>query len=560
MRTEIKTVEEVFNDYKENGFSIPYYQRGYRWRVENINDLIDDINGIKERENGYCLQPIIINKREENDKAYIDIVDGQQRLTTIAMIRSVLNINDGAIYDSLVDNDRTVMDTCFLDIAKKAIGSSLEGKSDFKDKLEKCFFIVCTLETSQEEAEKMFLRLNTGKIPLSSAEIFKSYCLTEYEETCKDTNFIEVWNTIESALQNDDFYHFFSHDDKNKSIRYYSTRMDWLLEVFAIAYLNSSEKHIKEEFEKNPTFIFNELCRWLIRGNEPERFVTDLKCIFDKLQRIYSDSESYNLFGYLSCYPGHKSVLSLCAKVTKEGLSGELGSSGSFGKDDLKKLSYGVDNNEIKKVLLLHNAIKSIDRGIRFDYNAYRNGEYDLEHIHARAELKTTEDVKKFLEAVKKEFGNGSTWNSNEEFFEVFEKFCNDYTDSRPNDEVQLGQYENCIWALQAGGEVKMDDRGWYGKMPDGLESPDEWRMTSIRNLCLLQSSINRSISNYGFSEKRKRVTTQIYSSRRELPVTTAMIFNVVSPNDYHTENATLWTKQMGDTYFDDIASTLKEG
>ena len=129
-----------------------------------------------------------------------------------------------------------------------------------------------------------------------------------------------------------------------------------------------------------------------------------------------------------------------------------------------------------------------------------------------------------------------------------------------PNDEVTLEQYENCIWALQAGGEVRKEGASWYGKMPDGQDDPDEWRMTSIRNLCLLQSSINRSISNYGFSEKRKRVTTQIYSSRSELPVTTAMIFNVVIPNDYHTEKASLWTRQMGDAYFDDIASTIERG
>ncbi len=560
MRTEIKTVEEVFEDYKEIGFSIPYYQRGYRWMAENINELIDDIDGIKEGEKGYCLQPIVINKRSENGKAHIDIVDGQQRLTTIAMMRNVLKINDGTIYNSLISNDRTVMDTCFLNEARKAIKSSIEDKPDFKDKLEKCFFIVCTLEANQEEAERVFLRLNTGKIPLSSAEIFKSYCLTEYEEACKAMDFLNTWNRIESALQDDDFYHFFSHDDKNKSVRYYSTRMDWLLEVFAIAYLDSSEKQITEEVEKNPNFIFNELYRWSNGGKELEEFIKYLNCIFDKLQKIYSDIESYNMFGYLSCYPRNESVLSLCADVTKDGLSGKIRTSGSFGKEDLEKLSYGDSNDGIKKVLLLHNAIKSIDRSIRFDYNAYRNGEYDLEHIHARAELKMSKDVKEFFDVVKKEFGNGSSWKSNKEFFEEFEKFCNDYTDSMPNDEVTLEQYENCIWALQAGGEVRKEGASWYGKMPDGQDDPDEWRMTSIRNLCLLQSSINRSISNYGFSEKRKRVTTQIYSSRSELPVTTAMIFNVVIPNDYHTEKASLWTRQMGDAYFDDIASTIERG
>lgn len=571
MRTEIKTVEEVFEDYKETGFSIPYYQRGYRWRTENINELIADI---KESAEDYCLQPIVINKRIENGKTHVDIVDGQQRLTTIALTRETLKIDESnkKIYNSLrFNNDRTKIDTHFLEEAKRAIESGIKGETDFKDKLEKCFFIVCTLEASQEEAEKVFLRLNTGKIPLSSAEIFKAYCLTEYEEACKAMNFIDTWNSIESALQNDDFYHFFSHDDKIRCLRYYSTRMDWLLEVLAVANLGTSEKDIEKGYEQNPNYIFIEFSKRIGGDGGPEKFITELKTTFDKLKEVYSDVRLYNLFGYLSCGVGQECVLSVCASAVKLELSVKLNGIVADIKH-LEGLEYSKDNKEIKKVLLLHNAIKSIDRNIRFDYNAYRDGEYDLEHIHARAELKTSKDVKEFLGAVKEEFSDGSTWNSHEEFFKDFESFCKKCCEGNDTDKLhtdnpldlqdgQLEQYESCIWALQVGGEVRKKEKNiWYGIMPDGQEDPDDWRMTSIRNLCLLQSSINRSISNYGFSEKQKRVTTQIYSTRRELPVTTAMIFNVVSPNDYHTENASMWTRRMGDAYFDDIVSTIEMG
>lgn len=571
MRTEIKTIEELFKEYKENGFSIPYYQRGYRWRAKNINELIDDIDGSKEREKGYCLQPIVINNRIENGKAHIDIVDGQQRLTSIALMRKALDIDDGEIYKSLACNDKTVIDAYFLKEANDAIKSSIEDKSYFKKKLEKSFFIVCTLEASQEEAENVFLRLNTGKIPLSSAEIFKSYCLTEYEEGCKAMSFLHTWNSIESSLQDDDFYYFFSHDDMNKSIRYYSTRMDWLLEVLAVVSLGTSEEDIQKGYEQNPNYIFIEFSKRIGKDGGPENFILEMKRTFDKLKEVYSDVRLYNLFGYLSCCTGQKGVLSVCASAVKSELSVKFNGIVADRKH-LEGLEYSKDNKEIKKVLLLHNAFKSLEKNIRFNYNAYRNGEYDLEHIHARAELKTSKDVKEFLEAVKEEFSDGSTWNNHEEFFKDFESFCKKCCEGNDADNLhtdkplelqdgQLERYESCIWALQVGGEVRKKEKNiWYGIMPDGQEDPDEWRMTSIRNLCLLQSSINRSISNYGFSEKRKRVTTQIYSSRSELPVTTAMIFNVVTPNDYHTENASLWTRQMGDTYFDDIASTLERG
>src|SRR5258708_13655069 len=79
-------------------FFIPFYQRGYRWTPQEVKDLLDDIHeftpgqiaGSGEK-TWYCLQPIIVKQREDK----WDVVDGQQRLTTIFLIWHHLNENVG---------------------------------------------------------------------------------------------------------------------------------------------------------------------------------------------------------------------------------------------------------------------------------------------------------------------------------------------------------------------------------------------------------------------------------------------------------------------------------
>ena len=76
-------------------FIIPGYQRGYRWRGEQVKMFINDIQLYLEEENMvrpedrcpfYCLQAIVV---KENQKG-LEVIDGQQRLTTILIILQAL--------------------------------------------------------------------------------------------------------------------------------------------------------------------------------------------------------------------------------------------------------------------------------------------------------------------------------------------------------------------------------------------------------------------------------------------------------------------------------------
>ena len=575
METDFVPVKVLFEEiFKDAGLKIPYYQRGYRWRRSEVEALLSDIN---KEPDGYCLQPIVLKGPT--------IVDGQQRLTTITLIRKYLELDDSVARD-LLETGRSNIDKFFIKENRKAIeeafnpekhiGNVIYDKKVFKEKLNKCRFILCRLDENENE-EDVFMRLNAGKIPLSSAEILKSYYLTE--ENCKkDCNrFRAKWLYIEKALQNDDFYYFFSHDEKNKSERYYSSRMDFLLEIYLI---NKEiiekergedrwEREFDKRYEASPIFAFTAIQEKHILAYN---LIDSLENILQGMKLIYDDTELYNLYGFVSCtFSDSLLLLSEMSTNYQNAVISILKNKarvivGTTDKESLGNLDFYNQNQKvkIKNILLLHNAIRSTERGIRFDYNAYRNDNYDLEHIHARAELKHKKDLQEFCEEVIKEY-KGKNEECLAEFLEEFKVFCDSYKEEDSQELNKLELWEDCIWVLDCKGRVEKvtDDSssiiGWRYILLNGeVDNPaDSWRFTSIRNLCLLSASVNRSIGNRSFADKRRRVTEEFLKGA-QLPVTTAEIFSVfISNENYNTAGASVWGRSLGDKYLDDIDKTI---
>jgi len=65
----------------EGTFSVPDYQRGYRWGEDEVRRLLDDIK--EAGTSKYYLQPVVVNPMEDGRW---ELVDGQQRLTTLYLI------------------------------------------------------------------------------------------------------------------------------------------------------------------------------------------------------------------------------------------------------------------------------------------------------------------------------------------------------------------------------------------------------------------------------------------------------------------------------------------
>jgi uncharacterized protein with ParB-like and HNH nuclease domain len=88
-----KPLFKIFsNDF---AFSIPTYQRPYSWTTDQAVELLTDLlaflgNGLQpiEEVNPYFLGSIVLIKEEDSPEA--DIIDGQQRLTTLTILLAVL--------------------------------------------------------------------------------------------------------------------------------------------------------------------------------------------------------------------------------------------------------------------------------------------------------------------------------------------------------------------------------------------------------------------------------------------------------------------------------------
>ena len=569
MKTDFVKVKDLFEErFRKTVLRIPYYQRGYRWRKSEVEALLSDISSEPK---GYCLQPIVLKDST--------IVDGQQRLTTIALIRQYLSLNDTVAKD-LLESDRSKIDKYFFEVNLNAIENAFHNNRDlqdieaFKCKLNKCCFIVCELDDNENE-EEVFMRLNAGKIPLSSAEILKSYYLTDDKQKRNCDSFLSRWQDIERILQDDAFYYFFSHDDNKKNERYYSSRMDFLLEVCLIkkAAIEKGEDRWEKEFDKryesSPIFAFTTIHDKNISASE---LIDSLENIIKIMILIFDDTELYNIYGVVSCFPSCD-FLALLSEVSVQVpnqvldiLKNKVRDAWEFDVKSLGELDFNIpyQKSKIKDILLLHNAIRSTEYSIRFDYNAYRNDNYDLEHIHARAELKGKKDLQEFCKEVIK----GENFNEYEdkkclaEFLKEFETFCNAFEEEDQEKQNELEAWEDCIWALECGGSIKRLDNssssfGWQYDSGEA-DSASSWRFTSIRNLCLLSASVNRSIGNRSFENKRKRVTEEFLKGA-QLPVVTAEIFSVFRENkDYKTSKAAIWDRNLGDKYLENIDKTIR--
>lgn len=83
-----ETIEKVFSRDK---FSIPQYQRNYAWKKDNFRDLWEDLKEALDfkHNQGHFLGTLVVSPNEESSGKF-DIIDGQQRITTIFMLLHAL--------------------------------------------------------------------------------------------------------------------------------------------------------------------------------------------------------------------------------------------------------------------------------------------------------------------------------------------------------------------------------------------------------------------------------------------------------------------------------------
>lgn len=97
--TDNYMIRRAIPDLLDKKYYIPEYQRGYRWEKTQVLDLLQDLYAFfigDTKGQFYCLQPIVVKEKQMNNELWYEVIDGQQRLTTIRIIMQ--------IYDQLNSN------------------------------------------------------------------------------------------------------------------------------------------------------------------------------------------------------------------------------------------------------------------------------------------------------------------------------------------------------------------------------------------------------------------------------------------------------------------------
>lgn len=80
----------------ESKYIIPFYQRNYAWEYPEINQLLCDIweACAMTNEDFYYLGTLVVAEKEKLGETYYEVVDGQQRHTTLSIIHAVISQKD----------------------------------------------------------------------------------------------------------------------------------------------------------------------------------------------------------------------------------------------------------------------------------------------------------------------------------------------------------------------------------------------------------------------------------------------------------------------------------
>ena len=90
IEAKIEKVSEIISQY----LTIPAYQRPYCWEEKNVRQLFEDIyESFTQGKQAYRIGSVILHKQKE----VLNIVDGQQRITTFLLMLKALDENNEKI-------------------------------------------------------------------------------------------------------------------------------------------------------------------------------------------------------------------------------------------------------------------------------------------------------------------------------------------------------------------------------------------------------------------------------------------------------------------------------
>lgn len=170
------TVQSLFeNGFGYNGeqlkIQIDSYQRDYVWSIEKVNQLIYDVESHEDQVHYYLGSLLFHRKRKDSPGLYI--IDGQQRLTTLAIL---YYLSENKIPDHFKLKYQSKTSRKNIKQVQKSV--NLENASKLIAKIGR-IDVTITVTDSQDQAFNFFDSQNTRGVRLSATDLLKSYHLRD---------------------------------------------------------------------------------------------------------------------------------------------------------------------------------------------------------------------------------------------------------------------------------------------------------------------------------------------------------------------------------------------
>lgn len=551
---------KTINELQEYRFYIPSYQRGYRWGKNEVEDLLNDISEFMPRQisdtdekTWYCLQPIIVKQKSDG---WFEVIDGQQRLTTIYLILHYLNQdfkrekqerlfeiqyetrenssfflkNMGEDSD---ENASKYIDYHYINQAYETIGKWFEEKESgytfdkggFRSKLKFSSKIIW-YQSFEEDSIAIFTRINIGKIPLTNAELIKALFLNSSNFEGGDSKRLKQkqfeiateWDNIEHSLQNDKLWYFITG---NKTT---TNRIEFIFDL-----MNGE----KDGDDKYSTFrFFNKRFQ-----NKTQKIIEDnwseVKQHFQRFNEWYAERDLYHKIGYLLCTSeiNINNLYKESSKLTKSEFKVYLDAliKDHLKNENLSDLQYGDKN--IGKILLLYNILTMLNcekDNSYFPFDIYKNEKWDIEHITSVKDTipeknreEWLQDALPFIDDLKID---GLSIKNKAQKCD-----CND-------DESFKSLFEDIVAHFNS--ELDEDD------------------INDMSNLTLLDSETNRGYKNAVFPLKRKTIIDRDKAGIF-IPICTKNVF--LKYFSSYPPKISFWTQDDRRNYEKDLETVLKE-
>ena len=201
------TISDLFNDENKCKYIIPIYQRNYAWGDDEISSLLQDIKNAceqnQEQDKNYYIGSLVVYRRDNGD---FEVIDGQQRLTTLTLImhhlgklsfRNVSFEHRDESEQALSNLNSEKLPSNFsqaLKTIKKVIDEWGNNKDEIVEFLLDNVEIIRTEVPEGTDLNHYFEIMNTRGEQLEKHEVLKARLMKKLSEDIEKSLFAKMWD------------------------------------------------------------------------------------------------------------------------------------------------------------------------------------------------------------------------------------------------------------------------------------------------------------------------------------------------------------------------------